>query len=67
MRPKRSPRTPKVNSKQTTAIMNAAVIQVSCVPWAFRSSWKRPFSEAGSAFATWATKTAAQAAASVPA
>ncbi len=66
-RPNRSPRTPKVNSKHTTAIMNAAVIQVSCEPWVFRSCWNSPFSEAGSALATWATKTAPQAAASVPA
>ncbi|MGX1298999.1 hypothetical protein RKD35_000487 [Streptomyces albogriseolus] len=66
-RPKRSPRTPKVNSKQTTAIMNAAVIQVSWDPRVWRSSWKSPFSETGRAFATCATNTAAQAAASVPA
>ncbi|CCH88412.1 protein of unknown function [Modestobacter italicus] len=66
-RPKRSPSTPKVSSKTTTAIMNAAVIQVSCDPVVCSSVWNRPLSDAGMALATCATKTATQAAARVPA
>src|SRR3954454_4584233 len=66
-RPNRSPSTPKVSSKTTTAIMNAAVIQVSCEPVVCRSDWNRPLRDAGRAFAIWATSTATQAAASVPA
>lgn len=56
-----------MNSKQTTAIMKAEVIQVSWEPWVLRSSWNSPLREAGSALATCATNTAQLVAASVPA
>jgi hypothetical protein len=67
LRPKRSPITPKVNSRTQTGTRNESDIQVSWAELVARSCWKSPLSTAGIASAIWATMTASTAAISVPA
>ncbi len=47
LRPKRSPSSPKVNSRTATGSRNASEIQVSWEPTGFRSDWNRPLRVAG--------------------
>jgi hypothetical protein len=66
LRPNRSPSTPHESSSRVTGTRKAAEIQVSWEDEVPRSFWNRPWSTAGMAIATWATKTASTAAPRVP-